>query len=137
MEGGEEFVLAGEDRALPPQAREFSFHSLELAPQGVFIRWRDRHGSISEGYFGVPPKTLDASGTPVEADGHLPVGDDDRHPALVAGVFQHVGHRGLVPQDVHVFHCTTFPGIGFTSRLGVGSAVLAEDPHAAWHIPLL
>jgi hypothetical protein len=52
-------------------------------------------------------------------------------------VFQHVGQRRIVLQYVHIFHRVPLSGIGFPSRLGMGSRVLAEYQHRVAHVLLL
>jgi len=136
VQSGEMLVLAAQDGDLPPQAGEVSFRFLHRTLLGDFVRWRDRHSCISDGSFGFQPNGLDASGPPVEADGHFSLCENDRHAALVVRVFQHVGHPGLVPQDVHELHRMAFPRIGFTSRPGIRSGILAEDQNGFGHFSL-
>lgn len=74
---------------------------------------------------------------PVEADLDLAAVQDDRHAALAAGELQHLRHAGSVPQHVHVFDPDPLALVGFTSRPGVGSGVLAEDQNLGAHASLL
>jgi hypothetical protein len=74
---------------------------------------------------------------PVVPDLDLAAVHDDRHAALAAGELQHLRHAGSVPQHVHVLDRDTFALVGFTSRPGVGSGVLAEDQNLGAHASLL
>jgi hypothetical protein len=76
-----------------------------------------------------PAEISDFSGSAVEADGHLAAFEDHRHAPLVLGMLQHLGQLGLVLQDIGIFDAETLFLVGFTSRLGVRSAVLAVNDH--------
>jgi hypothetical protein len=76
-----------------------------------------------------PAEISDFSGSAVEADGHLGAFDDHRHASLVLGMFQHLGQFGFVLQDIGILDADPFLLEGFTSRLGVRSAVLAVNDH--------
>ena len=71
-----------------------------------------------------------------EADGDLAAVHDDRDAALVARALQHVGHSGCVLQHVDVLDRGALLLVGFTSRLGVRSAVFAENEDLGGHASL-
>lgn len=79
----------------------------------------------------------DASGVPLEADLDLATVHDDRHAALVAGVLEHLRQAGTLPEHVHIIDRNPLALVGFTSRPGVGSGVLAEDQNLVCHAFLL
>jgi len=68
----------------------------------------------------------DPSGA-AEADGHLPVLDDDGDGAPAGAVLEHPREIGGVLLDVDVLERDVPPLIVFTGGLRVGSSVLAED----------
>jgi hypothetical protein len=74
---------------------------------------------------------------PFETDFNPAAVHDDRHAALVAGVLEHLREAMGRLQHVDVLDGGTLPFVGFTSRLGVGSGVLAEDEDGGWHTSLL
>jgi hypothetical protein len=80
-----------------------------------------------------PAEISDFSGSAVEADGHLAAFEDHRHASLVLGMLQHLGQLGLVLQDIGIFDAETLFLVGFTSRLGVRSAVLAVYNYPVHH----
>jgi hypothetical protein len=52
-------------------------------------------------------------------------------------MLQHVGQPGFVSLDIHILDGKTFPGVGFTSRPGIGSGILAENQYFVSHMRLL
>lgn len=86
---------------------------------------------------GLRPESSNLSGPAVEADGHPAAFDDHRYPALVLGVLQHLGQPGFVVLDIRVLDAGPFSGIGFTSRLRIGSRAFPENPNNVGHIFLL
>jgi hypothetical protein len=78
----------------------------------------------------------DLSGSAVEADADPAGFDNHRHAALVLSVFQHLGQFSFVFKDIAVLDVEALFLVGFTSRLGVRSAVLAVNDHPI-HNPLL
>jgi hypothetical protein len=130
VERGQVVVPAAQGAELRAQAVRGRLGFLRRAAQGVGF---GRRGRGAVGSFSVQPNLLNASGTAVKADGDVPVGDDNRHPALVLRVLQHGGHAGGVLQHVDEFHRTAVAGIGFPSRPGVGSGVFSENPHRVAH----
>jgi hypothetical protein len=52
---------------------------------------------------------------------------------LVLGVLEHLGQLGLVLQDIGILNSDSLLLEGFTSRLGVRSAVFAINNHPVNH----
>ena len=94
----------------------------ERPADGTTGKLADRRGSDGAG--------SDASG-PAEADRDLPVLDDHRDVAPLAGVDEHLLEVGQGLLDVAVVDGVSLAGIGLTGRQRVGSGVLAVDEDGA------
>ncbi len=98
------------------------------------LRGACRGSALAESVFSASSRNgLNSSGAPVEAGRNLSPVDDHRHAAVRVRIAQHLLHALRAVQHIDVAHLTTFFRVGFTSRAGIGSGILAENQHGFAH----